>query len=115
MLPATDAGAGRYDGSLWTHMGVKFEWDPGKAQRNRRKHGVSFAEAATVFWDPLAATAVDARSEEEMEVRFVTVGTSRLGRLLVVAHCDRGDVVRIISARKSTRRERISYEKSPQT
>ena len=92
-------------------MGVKFEWDSAKAQSNHRKHGVSFAEAATVFWDPLAATAVDARSEEETEVRFVTVGTSKRGRLLVVAHCDRGDVVRVISARKPTRRERVSYEK----
>ena len=93
-------------------MGVQFEWDPAKAQRNRWKHGVSFAEAATVFWDPLAATAVDARSEGETEVRFVTVGTSKSGRLLVVAHCDRGEVIRIISARNPTRRERISYEKS---
>jgi uncharacterized protein len=96
-------------------MDVKFEWDPAKAQNNRRKHGVSFAEGATVFWDPLAATALDTRSEEETEVRFVTVGTSKLGRLLVIAHCDRGEVVRIISARKPTRRERISYEKGSQT
>jgi uncharacterized DUF497 family protein len=91
-------------------MDVKFEWDPAKAQSNRRKHGVSFEEAASVFWDPLAATALDARSEEETEVRFVTVGTSKLGRLLVIAHCDRGEVVRVISARKPTQRERLAYE-----
>jgi uncharacterized DUF497 family protein len=91
-------------------MDVKFEWDPAKAQSNLRKHGVSFEEAATVFWDPLAATALDARSEEETEVRFVTVGTSKLGRLLVIAHCDRGEVVRVISARKPTQRERLAYE-----
>ena len=91
-------------------MDVKFEWDPAKAQSNLRKHGVSFEEAATVFWDPLAATALDARSEEETEIRFVTVGTSKLGRLLVIAHCDRGEVVRVISARKPTQRERLAYE-----
>jgi uncharacterized DUF497 family protein len=96
-------------------MGVRFEWDPAKAQSNLRKHGVSFVEAATVFWDPLAATTIDPRPEEEAEVRFVTVGTSKRGRLLVVAHCDRGDAIRIISAREPTRRERLSYEEGSQT
>jgi uncharacterized DUF497 family protein len=90
-------------------MDVKFEWDPAKAQSNLRKHGVSFEEAATVFRNLLAATAVDARPEEETEVRLY-IGTSKRGRLLVVAHCDRGEVVRVISARKPTQRERLAYE-----
>jgi uncharacterized protein len=88
---------------------VNFEWDPAKARRNRRKHGISFHEAATIFGDSLAVTYPDP-DHSESEQRFVTMGKSSAGRILVIAHADRGDNIRIISARKSTRRERESYE-----
>jgi len=88
---------------------VNFEWDPGKAAQNRRKHGVSFREAATVFGDPLAMTYQDPDHSVE-EQRFITIGMSSLGRLLIAAHADRGENIRIISARKTTLRERTDYE-----
>jgi len=88
---------------------VNFEWDPGKAAQNRRKHGVSFHEAATVFGDPLAMTYQDPDHSVE-EQRFITIGMSSLGRLLIAAHADRGENIRIISARKTTLRERTDYE-----
>jgi uncharacterized protein len=88
---------------------VIFEWDPDKAASNQRKHGVSFHEAATVFGDPLSVTYYDPE-HSHAEHRYLTVGTSQRGRLLIVAHTDRGDHVRIISARKLTRRERKTYE-----
>ncbi|HTS17550.1 MAG TPA: BrnT family toxin [Verrucomicrobiae bacterium] len=90
---------------------MNFEWDPHKAERNRRKHGVSFHEAATIFGDPMAVTYHDP-DHSVAEDRFVTVGTSRAGRVLIVAHTDRGDNVRIVSARKTTRRERKHYEEN---
>jgi uncharacterized protein len=88
---------------------MEFEWDPVKADFNLDKHGVSFHEAATIFASPLSLTYYDpdhSRSEE----RYVTVGTSEAGRLLIVAHTDRGERIRIISARTTTRRERKQYE-----
>jgi hypothetical protein len=88
---------------------VNFEWDPGKAGQNHRKHRVSFQEAATVFGDPLAVTYPDP-DHSASEQRFVTVGMSGTGRVLIVAHADRGESIRIISARKTTRREREHYE-----
>jgi uncharacterized DUF497 family protein len=88
---------------------VNFEWDPGKARRNRRKHRVSFQEAATVFGDPLAVTYPDP-DHSASEQRFITVGMSRAGRVLLVAHVDRNENIRIISARKTTLRERKHYE-----
>lgn len=88
---------------------MNFEWDPEKAAQNRRKHGVPFHEAATVFGDPLAVTYHDP-DHSITEQRFITVGMSSAGRVLVVAHTDRGENVRIISARKTTRRERENYE-----
>ena len=90
-------------------MPLEFEWDPDKAARNIRKHKVSFNEAATVFGDPLSLTFFDPDHSIE-ENRYLTIGTSRLGRLLIVAHADQGDGIRIISARQATRRERESYE-----
>jgi uncharacterized DUF497 family protein len=90
-------------------MALEFEWNAAKARFNEQKHEVSFEEAATVFSDPLALTILDPRFEHA-EPRFVTIGTSRAGRLLVVAHCDRQDQIRIISARKPTKRERYAYE-----
>jgi len=88
---------------------VTFEWDLTKAAQNRRKHGVSFHEAATVFGDPLSMTYQDPDHTVE-EQRFITVGTSNGGRLLMVAHADRSERIRIISARKTTKRERSQYE-----
>jgi len=88
---------------------VNFEWDPGKATQNRRKHGVSFHEAATVFGDPLAMTYFDP-DHSVSERRFITVGLSDSRQLLLVAHADRDQSIRIISARKATARERKDYE-----
>ena len=89
---------------------MNFEWDPGKARQNRRKHRISFEEAATIFGDPLAITYPDP-DHSILEQRFITVGTSRVNRVLIVAHTDRDESVRIISARKTTDRERRYYEK----
>jgi uncharacterized protein len=88
---------------------MKCEWDPEKAARNLRKHLVSFEEAATALADDLALTGLDP-DHSRLERRFVTFGTSAEGRLLVVSHTERGDVLRIISARRATRRERQVYE-----
>ncbi len=88
---------------------MEFEWDPQKAARNLAKHGVSFAEAATVFGDPLSVTVSDPDHSEE-EDRFIIVGQSYRGRLLIVSFGERGDAVRIISARELTRAERRAYE-----
>jgi uncharacterized DUF497 family protein len=88
---------------------VNFEWDPGKARGNRRKHRISFLEAATVFGDALAETYPDP-DHSISEQRYITVGMSSAGRVLMVAHADRGESIRIISARKATAREREHYE-----
>ena len=88
---------------------IEFEWDPKKAESNLRKHQLSFPEAATVFGDPLGITVFDPDHSEE-EGRYITVGASAAGRLLMIAHTDRGDKVRIISARELTRAERKEYE-----
>jgi uncharacterized DUF497 family protein len=88
---------------------VNFEWDPGKAKQNRRKHRVSFHEAATVFGDPFSVTYPDP-DHSTSEQRFITVGMSSAGRVLIVAHADRNEIIRIISARKTTQRERKQYE-----
>lgn len=84
-------------------MGIEFEWDPNKAEKNIKK--VSFNEAATVFGDPLSMTFYDPDHSID-EDRYITVGLSRPGKLLVVSHADRGERIRIISARKATHRER---------
>lgn len=78
-----------------TLKGVKFEWDPRKAERNSAKHGVDFHEAASVFGDPLAVTFFDP-DHSHAEDRFLTFGHYITGRLLVVSHADRDDAVRII-------------------
>ena len=88
---------------------MHFEWDPAKARKNLPKHGVSFEEASSVFYDPLAVTGADP-GHSEGEERMVTFGMSSLGRLLVVAHTERGDAIRIISARVATQHERRIYE-----
>ncbi len=87
---------------------MRFEWDWAKAKRNVAEHGVSFDEALTAFSDPLSLTVFDPDHSLE-EDRFVLQGVSSLGRLLVVVHTDRGEAIRIISARLATRRERKSY------
>ena len=88
---------------------IEFEWDPNKARLNLRKHGVAFKEAATVFRDPLNIT-IDDPDHSEDEDRFLVIGLSDAGRLLIVAHTDRGSRTRIISARELTRSEREAYE-----
>ncbi len=90
-------------------MPILFEWDERKAKHNEWKHKVSFKEALTVFADPLSVTIPDPLHSEDEE-RFVTVGMSSRGRLLVVVHTDREGTIRIISARRATRRERKNYE-----
>jgi hypothetical protein len=88
---------------------MEFEWDPKKAAKNLRKHKVSFAEAATVFGDPLSVTVHDPDHSSE-EDRYITLGTTNQFRLVMVSHADRGDRIRIISARQMTRAEREAYE-----
>ena len=88
---------------------MQFEWDPAKAARNVKKHGVSFEEALTVFLNPLSATFEDP-DHSVGEYRYVTVGVSSGKRLLVVAHTERGDVLRILSARLATAKERKKHE-----
>lgn len=90
---------------------MRFEWDENKAARNLAKHGVSFEEAATVFGDSLSDTFDDPDHSTE-ERRFVIIGMSEQGRILIVAHTDEGEVVRLISAREPTRGEREFYEAS---
>jgi uncharacterized DUF497 family protein len=90
-------------------MSLTFEWDEQKAKVNLKKHGVSFKEASTVFADPLASTIDDPLHSEE-EDRFITLGESHRGRLLVVIFTERGENIRIISARLATRHERKDYE-----
>jgi uncharacterized DUF497 family protein len=90
-------------------MGLTFEWDSEKDRRNIEKHGVSFSEASTVLADPLTITIGDPEHSAGEE-RFITVGLSYRQRLLVVAHRDDGDRIRIITARVGTRRERRDYE-----
>ena len=91
-------------------MAVTFEWDANKARRNLAKHGISFEESSTVFGDPHSLTIPDP-VHSKLEERFVTIGASHRGKLLVVVHTERGDNIRIISARVTSRRERLSYEK----
>ncbi|MEK7286348.1 MAG: BrnT family toxin [Nitrospirota bacterium] len=88
---------------------MEFEWDTEKAQKNYKKHGVPFEEAATVFYDALSAT-FDDNVHSIGEHRLITVGFSSVGRLLVVSHTERGKAIRIISARPATARERIGHE-----
>ncbi len=92
---------------------MELEWDEEKNVVNLQKHGISFEEAATVFGDPLSDTFDDPDHSAE-EYRFITKGTSEKGRLLVVAHTDREDRVRIISARELTKQERRNYEEGNQ-
>jgi uncharacterized DUF497 family protein len=85
-----------------------FEWDARKAEGNLRKHRIQFEEACLVFADPLSLTVPD--PDHASEARFLTIGKSAFGRLLVVVHTERGETIRLISARIATRYERITYE-----
>ncbi len=89
--------------------GIRFEWDPAKNRANRRKHGVSFEEAATALSDPMAATGADP-DHSLTEQRYVTFGVSEKGRLLVVSHTEEGETIRIMSARTASKGERELYE-----
>jgi uncharacterized DUF497 family protein len=93
-------------------MALVFEWNSTKAAENARKHGVGFEEAASVFGDPLSMTIADADHSNE-EDRFVTLGRSSTCRLLVVVHVERGDRIRLISARQASSREKKQYEEGP--
>jgi uncharacterized DUF497 family protein len=90
-------------------LALEFEWDPRKAAANLAKHKVSFEEAATVFGDPLGGIVADPRHSSGEE-RFVLIGLTEVRRLLAVMYADRTGVIRIISARPATRRERRNYE-----
>ena len=89
-------------------MALLFEWDASKARINLKKHAISFEEATSIFGDARAITI--GAPILDGEERFVTVGFSTKGRLVVVAHTDRNDRIRIISARKASRHERQQYE-----
>lgn len=88
---------------------MEFEWDPQKAAKNLQKHKVPFTEAATVFDDPLSITVADPDHSAEEE-RFIIIAQSYRRRLLIVSFAERGDRIRIISARELTRSERKAYE-----
>lgn len=89
---------------------MQFEWDPKKAKNNLKKHGVSFDEAVTAFYDPFSAT-FDDPDHSIKEQRFITIGFSSKPRLLVIAHTEMGKITRIISARQATAHERKKHEK----
>ncbi len=91
---------------------LRFEWDPAKAEANTRKHGVSFEEAMSVFYDEWAVEFYD-DEHSEWEDRFLMLGLSGRLRLLLVCHCHRAgeSVIRIISARKATRTEAEQYRR----
>ncbi|WP_422475585.1 BrnT family toxin [Endozoicomonas sp. ALB032] len=90
---------------------IKFEWDQTKNRSNRKKHGISFEEAKSIFYDEYAIQFYDEESSE-VEDRFLMVGVSQQSRVLLVCHCERddGETIRIISARKATNTERSYYE-----
>ena len=88
-----------------------FEWDENKARQNLAKHNISFVEATTVFLDPLSIMIADSEHSQD-EQRCIIIGFSNRERLLVVVHVDRGDNIRIISARRATRYERRTYEEN---
>lgn len=90
-------------------MNLTFEWDPQKAESNLQKHGVSFEEAMSAFADLLSFTISDS-DHSRGEQRYLLLGVSYQGRLLVVSHTERGETIRIINARRASRREKRVYE-----
>jgi len=106
---ALEAAWEKYSDRAYTEW-VTFTWDPKKAKENLKKHGVDFREAATVFGDTLSTTFPDT-DHSAGERRFLTVGMSAAGRILVVSHTEVvANTIRIINARTATRRERRFYE-----
>jgi uncharacterized DUF497 family protein len=91
--------------------GLHFDWDDNKARLNLKNHGVGFDEAVTIFVDPLARI-FDDESHSALEVREIVIGHSAYDRLLLVCFTERGDMIRIISARKATKKERNDYEEN---
>lgn len=92
-------------------MKTKFDWDTSKAKRNFQKHAVAFEEACTIFDDPQFITFLDEEHSIDEE-RYITIGLSEKHRLLMVAHTERKDNVRIISARKATKHEEKFYNEA---
>ena len=92
-------------------MGLNFEWDDNKAKSNFNKHGITFEEASTAFGDTLSLTIADPLHSEDEE-RLILIGRSALSKTLVVVHAERTDSIRIISARKATKKEKTIYEES---
>ncbi len=92
-------------------MALTFEWDEAKDLSNQKKHGISFDEAKTVFNDPRSLTIADEAHSDE-EDRYIDVGISSHGRLIVICYTERGENIRIISCRKATKSERKSYEQA---
>jgi uncharacterized protein len=88
---------------------MRYQWDKDKAATNLSKHGIDFADAVSVFSDDLAITTQDERFDEE---RFITIGMDVFGQVLVLVYTFRGNQIRVISARKATRRERKQYEEA---
>jgi len=92
-------------------MALEFEWDPKKAKSNLKHHGVSFDDATTVLRDTLSITILDP-DHSESENRFIDIGMSHRGELLVVSYTERKDRIRVISARRATSAERKNYEET---
>jgi len=92
-------------------MPLNFEWDKTKAQNNLEKHEIRFEEAATVFADADSIT-IDDPAHSQQERRLITIGRSHESKILVVVHTERGDNIRIISARRANKKERQAYEKT---
>jgi uncharacterized DUF497 family protein len=90
-------------------MALRFSWDPNKAEMNFKKHGVTFNEAATIFADPLAGIKDDP-DHSDFEERFIMIGMSQKFRILVTVFTERYDIIRIISSRLATKKERKQYE-----
>ena len=88
---------------------MEFEWDPGKASANAKKHGVDFAEAMTIFGDPLEVTITDPDHSDDEE-RFLSIGSFTSGVVLIVGYTERAGRTRIITAREATAQERKHYE-----
>ena len=93
---------------MYVLLVMEIEFDPSKAEGNWKKHGVSLSDSEPVLYDPRALTREDASSE--MEQRFITVGMDALGRILTVVWTEREGNIRIISARKASKKERRNYE-----
>lgn len=89
-------------------VNVQFEWDEAKARSNVSKHGITFTEATTIFAEPFLLTFLD--DYAEYEDRLISIGESEQRRLLLVVHVDRNATIRLISARRATRKERDTYE-----